>query len=66
MESADSKHLEDIASVFIRLGAERAQAEVMAKQLFKRAKQISEERNISELEALEGLLKRVIEAREGS
>jgi hypothetical protein len=65
MDSIDKKQLEQVASLFERLGAGRAQAEVMAKQLLKRAKQISGERNISELEALENLLKQVIEARQG-
>jgi len=65
MDLHDEKKLEQVSSLFIRLGSERAQAQVMAKQLLKRAKQISGERNISELEALENHLKQVSEARRG-
>lgn len=66
MDSVDDPHLEQVASIFINLGAERSQAKLMAKQLLKRAKQIADERNITEPEALENLLKQVIEARQGS
>lgn len=62
----DNNHLEQVAALFKRFGAEGAQANVMASQLLKRSKQIAQERNISELEALETLLKQVIEARRGS
>jgi len=41
------------------------QAERMASQLLKRAEQLVEERGISYLEAVESLLKKVIEARSG-
>jgi len=37
----------------------------MAGQLLKRARQISVERGITEVEALENLLKQVVEARQG-
>ena len=56
----------EIARIFINLGAEEKQADVMAKQLIKRAKQIAEERGISKVEATETLLKQVIEARQGN
>ena len=62
----DQNHLEQVAALFKRFGAEDAQANVMAKQLLKRSAQIAEERKITELEALETLLKQVIEARQGS
>jgi len=58
----------DIAQVtrlFVQLGAENKSAEVMAKQLLKRARQLSLERGISFVEATEKLLKQVIEARSG-
>lgn len=66
MDSVEEKQLEQISSLFTRLGAESAQAEVMARQLLKRAKQIAVERDMTELEALENLLKQVVEARQGS
>ena len=62
----DKNHHEQVAALFKRFGAADTQADVMAKQLLRRAKQIAEERNTSELEALEGLLKQVIEARQGA
>jgi len=66
MEPPDQKQLDQVASLLVRLGADAAQADVMAGQLLKRAKQIAGERGISESEALENLLKQVIEARRGS
>lgn len=66
MESDENKQLEQVSSLFIRLGAEAPQAQVMARQLLKRARQIAVEQNITELEALENLLKQVVEARQGS
>ncbi|PXA04866.1 hypothetical protein DDZ13_02570 [Coraliomargarita sinensis] len=66
MDSPDEKKLDQVASLFLRLGADRSQADLMARQLLKRAKQIADEREITELEALENLLKQVIEARQGS
>ncbi|HKK19058.1 MAG TPA: hypothetical protein VJ952_10300 [Opitutales bacterium] len=65
MTAPEEKHLRQVSSLLVRLGAEAPQAEVMAAQLLKRAKQIAEERNITETEALESLLKQVIEARRG-
>ena len=62
----DEEQLVQVATLFERMGAEAEQARVMAGQLLKRSKQISLERGITEIEALEGLLKQVIEAREGS
>lgn len=62
----DEEQLVQVATLLERMGAEAEQARVMAGQLLKRSKQISLERGITEIEALEGLLKQVIEAREGS
>jgi len=56
---------EQVMVLFLRIGAERSQAEVMAKQLLRRANQIAVERKISNTEALESLLKQVLEARQG-
>ena len=65
MEPVEEKHLEQVRSLLVRLGAEPPRAEVMAGQLLKRARQISVERGITEVEALENLLKQVVEARQG-
>ena len=48
------------------MGAPEEQAEVMASQLLKRAGQIASERDISIIEAVEILLKQVVEAQQGS
>jgi hypothetical protein len=56
---------EALVRAFEHLGAASKQAEVMAKQLLKRAVQVSEERGISREEALEELLQKIISARSG-
>jgi len=66
MAEQDDPHLEQVVSLFLKWGADREQAEVMARQLLKRSKQIAAERQISEVDALETLLKQVLEARQGS
>lgn len=66
MNSDEEKQIDQVSSLFIRLGAEASQAQVMARQLLKRAKQIAAEQNITEVQALENLLKQVVEARQGS
>jgi hypothetical protein len=65
MSESDDRQLEQVVELFLRMGAEREQAQVMARQLLKRSRQIAAERGISEVEALESLLKQVIEARQG-
>lgn len=57
--------VERVSRLFRHLGAADEQAETMARQLLKRARQISVEQNISEVEATETLLKKVVEARQG-
>jgi len=57
--------LRRVSALFERMGAAPQQAERMASQLLKRAEQLVEERGISYLEAVESLLKKVIEARSG-
>jgi hypothetical protein len=59
----DEEHLELIQSLFLKMGAPEKQAHTMACQLLKRAQQIAQERGITLVEAVEMLLKRVIEAR---
>lgn len=66
MPDSDPDEVEKVARIFVNLGAEGSQAEVMAAQLLKRAGQIAEERGISKVEATETLLKQVIEARQGA
>lgn len=65
MKKDHSESLAGVTQLFINMGAEPQQAEVMAKQLLKRADQIAQERDISYLEAVERLLKQVIQARQG-
>jgi hypothetical protein len=55
-----------IRSLFLKMGASEDQAQTMASQLLKRAGQIASDRNISIVEAVEILLKQVIEAQQGS
>lgn len=64
-DDANTDEIEKVAELFIRMGASREQASIMAAQLLKRAEQLAEVRNISKVAALESLLKQVIEAREG-
>ncbi|NCG08814.1 MAG: hypothetical protein GWO81_04520 [Verrucomicrobia bacterium] len=65
MSEPVEEDLETVARLFLGMGAEQSQAEVMAKQLLKRAAQLSAERGISKVEAAAILLKQVAEAREG-
>ena len=55
--------LEIIKSLFSKMGASEAQAQVMASQLLKRAGQISQESGITMTEAVEKLLKQIVQAR---
>jgi hypothetical protein len=55
-----------IKSLFLQMGAPEEQAEVMASQLLKRAGQIALDRDILIIEAVEILLKQVVEAQQGS
>ncbi|MDG1702033.1 MAG: hypothetical protein P8I61_03875 [Opitutae bacterium] len=52
------KMLQDL---FKQIGADELQSQRMASQLLKRANQLAEEESISEAEALENLLKKIIE-----
>ncbi|HAQ58070.1 MAG TPA: hypothetical protein DEA16_03975 [Opitutae bacterium] len=63
---AEPDQLTLIKSLFLQMGAPEEQAEVMASQLLKRAGQIASERDISIIEAVEILLKQVVEAQQGS
>jgi hypothetical protein len=66
MSNLPGENVARVAQIFMNLGAPEAQAKVMAAQLLKRASQIAQERNISEVEAVETLLKQVIAARQGA
>lgn len=65
MASENDREMLQISKIFVNLGADEKQAEVMASQLLKRADQIAVERGISKVEAAENLLKQVVEARQG-
>tara|TARA_B100001248_G_scaffold261668_1_gene253584 strand:- start:312 stop:542 length:231 start_codon:yes stop_codon:yes gene_type:complete len=65
MTDSSKNEAEEIACIFVNLGAPEKQAEVMASQLIKRAAQIAQERDISKVEATERLLRQVLEARQG-
>jgi len=58
--------LEQVTALCARLGAPPEQAVVMAKQLLKRADQISVERRIPRAEAMEQLLRILVEGRQGN
>ena len=60
METSDDQLIE----FFKKSGANDEQSKTMASQLIKRAGQISKQRGCTEMEALEQLLKRIVEARE--
>ena len=64
MMDSEQAQLDGIAALFINMGASETQAKVMAAQLLKRAGQIAAERQLSQVEAVELLLKQVIEARQ--
>jgi hypothetical protein len=55
-----------ISRIFVNLGAPVERSEVMALQLLKRAGQIATERGVPKVEAVETLLKQVVEARQGA
>lgn len=59
------EELEQIESLFQRLGAESGQATVMARQIVKRADQWVEERGITRVEAMKQLLELVVSGRSG-
>ena len=55
---------EQLVEFFKSSGANEAQSEVMAKQMIKRAAQLSEERGWSDVEAMQHLLKLFVEAQQ--
>jgi len=56
---------EQLIDFFKSSGANEAQSKVMAKQMIKRASQLSEERGWSDVEAMQHLLKLFVEAQQG-
>ena len=56
---------QQICQLLIRLGATSAQAEVMSRQILRRAEQIAVERGIERLQALDSLLRAVVSGRHG-
>jgi len=59
------EHLEEVKALCLQCGASEEQAPVLAKQLLKRASQLAEERGISEVEAMDYLLRLMISAQDG-
>jgi len=57
--------LEQLTQLCLRLGAERAQAEIMAAQLSKRADQLAAQRGVPRTEAMAQLLQLVVKGRNG-
>lgn len=57
--------LEQLTEACVRLGANRAQAEIMAAQLLKRAAQLAVERGLTREAALAHLLNVVVRGRAG-
>ena len=66
MMEAEPDQLTLIKSLFLQMGAPEEQAEKMASQLLKRAAQIALDRDIAIVEAVEILLRQVVEAQQGS
>ncbi len=60
-----SSELEQLKTLCRRLGADAAQAETMAKQLLKRADQLAAERGWTRVQAMEHLLRLVVNGRSG-
>lgn len=50
-----------LQGLFKQMGADEVQSQRMAYQLLKRANQVAKEESISEVEALETLLKKILE-----
>lgn len=59
------QHLEEVTALCLQCGASQEQATVLARQLLKRAAQLARERGISEVEAMDYLLRLMISARDG-
>ena len=59
MSSEDEKYISMLTALFKQMGAEGTQAEVMARQLYKRSGQIAAERDISREQALKELLEKI-------
>ena len=55
---ATEKMLQDL---FKQMGADELQSQRMASQLLKRANQLAKEESISEIEALQNLIKKILE-----
>jgi len=59
------EEVDQVARIFVNLGATEPQARVMAAQLLKRADQLAAERGVDRVNTLEHLLKAAIAGREG-
>ena len=56
---------EQVKALCVKLGSAEAQADVMAKQLLKRADQVAKERSIDRVQAMEELLEVLVMGRQG-
>ena len=65
MSSRDEQILKDLEVLCGRLGAGENQASVMAGQILKRARQLADERDCGESEALEYLINVIVSGRKG-
>ena len=65
MSGSSEEAVAIVARLFVGMGAEQTQGETMARQLLKRAGQLSAERGISKVEATDILLRQIAEARAG-
>lgn len=66
MNKLSEDEVESVARIFVRLGASEKQAKVMSAQLIKQTIQMAETSGISKIEAMERLLKKIVEARKSS
>jgi len=62
---SEGPYVDQVATIFERLGAEPQQAKTMAKQLLKRAEQLSAEQDVTPVEALQELLQKAVQGRQG-
>ena len=60
-----SEELNAVTQLFINMGADSGQAQIMAGQLLKRADQLAKERATCRLEVVDSLLRQVVQARQG-
>lgn len=65
MALSDEEQIARIVEICRRLGSPLGQAEVMARQLWKRSEQLAAEQGVKQYEALDHLLRLMISGRHG-